>query len=86
MAADSRNPTNPKLDADLPSNIAKKPDDWVSGEDPMTGAQASYLKTLSEQAGEPEAFGQHLTKAEASKRIDMLRAKLKLFDGPPHPA
>ena len=77
---------NPKLDPDPPSNTAKDPDDWVSGDDPMTGAQASYLKTLSEQAREPEAFSEHLTKAEASKRIDMLKAKLKLFDGPPHTA
>jgi Protein of unknown function (DUF3072) len=75
-----------KLDPDPPSNTAKDPDDWVSGDDPMTGAQASYLKTLAEQAHEPEAFSEHLTKAEASKRIEVLKAKLKLFDGPPHPA
>jgi hypothetical protein len=52
----------------------------------MTGAQASYLKTLSEQAREPDAFSERLSKAEASKRIDVLKAKLKLFDGPPHTA
>ena len=40
----------------------------------MTGAQASYLKTLSEQTDE-DAFEPHLTKAEASKRIDRLKAK-----------
>ena len=39
----------------------------------MTGAQASYLKTLSEEAGEP--FDETLTKAEASKQIDALQAK-----------
>jgi len=78
--------TNPKLDPDPPSNTAKDPDDWVSGDDPMTGAQASYLKTLAEEAHEPEAFSPRLTKTEASKRIDLLKAKLKLFDGPPHPA
>jgi hypothetical protein len=44
----------------------------------MTGAQASYLKTLSEQAHDPEAFSHKLTKAEASKRIDGLKAKLGL--------
>jgi Protein of unknown function (DUF3072) len=44
----------------------------------MTGAQASYLKTLSEEAHEPSAFDAALTKAEASRRIDRLRAKLKL--------
>jgi hypothetical protein len=64
---------NPKLDPDPPSNTVKDPDQWVSGGDPMTGAQASYLKTLSEQAGDPEAFEPDLTKAEASKRIDALK-------------
>lgn len=66
---------NPKLAADPPSNMQKDPDDWVSGDDPMTGAQASYLKTLSEQAGDADAFDPNLTKAEASKRIDALKAK-----------
>jgi hypothetical protein len=41
----------------------------------MTGALASYLKTLSEECDEPEAFAPGLTKAEASKRIDALKAK-----------
>lgn len=53
------------------SNLEKDPDDWVTGDEPMTGAQASYLKTLSEEAG--EEFEAELTKAEASKRIDELR-------------
>ena len=35
---------NPKIDPALNSNTEKEPDDWVSGGDPMTGAQASYLK------------------------------------------
>jgi len=39
----------------------------------MTGAQASYLKTLSEEAGEP--FDETLNKADASKRIDALQSK-----------
>jgi hypothetical protein len=43
----------------------------------MTGAQASYLKTLSEQLGEPDEFSQSLTKAEASKRIDALKSRLE---------
>ena len=55
---------------------AKDPDDWVSGDDPMTGAQASYLKTLCEQAGTPELFADNLTKAEASKLIDEMRARV----------
>jgi hypothetical protein len=41
----------------------------------MTGAQASYLKTLSEQAHDPTAFDPDLDKAEASKRIDQLKQK-----------
>jgi hypothetical protein len=53
------------------SNLEKDPDDWVTGDEPMTGAQASYLKTLCEEAG--EEFTPKLTKAEASKRIDALR-------------
>lgn len=44
----------------------------------MTGAQASYLKTLSEQADDPDAFDDTISKAEASKRIDALKAKLGL--------
>ena len=42
----------------------------------MTGAQASYLKTLSEWAHEPSAFRGDLTKAQASKLIDRLREKV----------
>jgi hypothetical protein len=56
--------------------MAKDPADWVSGDEAMTGAQASYLKTLSEEAHEPGAFAPDLTKAEASRRIDALKAKL----------
>jgi phage terminase large subunit-like protein len=47
--------------------------DWVTGHEPMTGAQASYLKTLSEEARDPDAFDPELEKAEASKRIDALK-------------
>ena len=56
---------------DAPSNAQKDPDQWVTGDESMTGAQASYLKTLTEEAG--EEFDPELTKAEASKRIDALR-------------
>jgi hypothetical protein len=55
------------------SNAKKDSDNWVSGEEPMTGAQRSYLHTLAEEAGEDVPDG--LTKAEASKRIDALRAR-----------
>lgn len=53
------------------SNTEKDPDQWVTGGERMTGAQASYLKTLSDEAKVP--FDENLTKAEASKRIDELQ-------------
>jgi DUF3072 family protein len=52
-------------------NMEKDPGDWVTGDEPMTGAQRSYLKTLSEEAHVD--FDEHLTKAEASRRIDELQ-------------
>ncbi len=62
---------NPK---DHPTgNAEKNPDDWTTGDEPMTGAQASYLKTLSEEAHAD--FDDTLTKADASKRIDELQSE-----------
>jgi hypothetical protein len=55
------------------SNMEKDPADWVTGDEPMTGAQRSYLKTLSEEA--KEDFDDNLTKAQASEKIDELQAK-----------
>ena len=55
------------------SNLEKDPGDWKTGDEPMTGAQASYLRTLSDQANEP--FDEELTKAEASRRIDELQER-----------
>ena len=57
------------------SNAEKKPENWTTGDENMTGAQASYLKTLSEEAGEPDAYDAGITKAEASRRIDALQDK-----------
>lgn len=54
-------------------NMVKDPEDWVTGEEPMTGAQASYLQTLCEEAGED--FDPKLTKAQASERIEALQAR-----------
>ena len=54
-------------------NAIKDPEDWVTGDEAMTGAQASYLKTLCEETG--EEFDENLTKAEASEKIDALQAK-----------
>jgi hypothetical protein len=67
------NDTNPKIDPAPKSNTEKEPDEWVSGDGPMTGAQASYLKTPSEECHEP--FSPDLSKAEASKRIDALKQR-----------
>ena len=53
------------------SNMRKDPDQWVTGDEPMTGAQRSYLHTLADEAG--ETVDDDLTKAEASKKIDELR-------------
>lgn len=53
------------------SNMIKDPEDWVTGDEEMTGAQRSYLQTLCEEAG--EEFDENLTKAEASKRIEELQ-------------
>jgi hypothetical protein len=55
------------------SNREKDPKDWVTGDETMTGAQASYLKTLCEEAG--EEFDPNLSKAEAPRRIDELQKK-----------
>jgi hypothetical protein len=54
-------------------NKLKDPDEWTTGEEPMTGAQDSYLHTLAQEAGEP--VEDELTKAEASKKIDELQEK-----------
>ena len=55
------------------SNLEKDPGEWKTGDEPMTGAQASYLRTLSDQAN--EEFDENLTKAEASRRIDELQER-----------
>jgi hypothetical protein len=84
MTSKHRGAANPKRDAHPPGNTEKDPADWVSGDEPMTGAQASYLKTLSEEANEYDAFDPAITKAEASRRIDALKAKLGKLVEPPH--
>ena len=76
MANHSAN-TQPKHDQE--SNMEKPVEDWVTGDEPMTGAQASYLKTLCEETG--EAFDDKLTKAEASKRIDELKGRSPRLKG-----
>jgi Protein of unknown function (DUF3072) len=55
-----------------------------AGREPMTGAQASYLKLLAEGVREPSAYQQGLSKREASRRIDALMERLRIGDLPPH--
>jgi hypothetical protein len=69
--------SQPKVSTE--SNTEKEPEDWVTGDEPMTGAQASYLKTLCEETG--EAFDEKLTKADASKKIDELKARSPRLKG-----
>lgn len=66
-------PTKANTNTQGSSNRVKDPDDWTTGDEPMTGAQQSYLKTLSEEAGVPAE--DNLSKAEASKKIDQLQDK-----------
>ena len=73
LPEETENPTNDSKVIPQGSNAIKDPDEWTTGEEPMTGAQQSYLKTLSDEAG--EEFDANLTKAEASKRIDELQHK-----------
>ncbi|MGB3721217.1 MAG: DUF3072 domain-containing protein [Pacificimonas sp.] len=70
MTAETPN-EHPK--SDPTSNAVKDPDNWTTGDEKMTGAQASYLKTLSEEAGVD--FNPEMSKADASKRIDELQDK-----------
>ena len=65
MSQQQNQPNDPQ------QNAAKDPDDWVTGDESMTGPQASYLETLAREAG--EEFDPELTKAEASKKIDALQ-------------
>ncbi|MBV8901537.1 MAG: DUF3072 domain-containing protein [Verrucomicrobia bacterium] len=55
------------------SNAQKDPDDWVTKDEPSTGAQRSYLHTLATEAGED--VDENLTKGEASKKIEELQQK-----------
>jgi DUF3072 family protein len=52
--------------------------------EPMTAEQAALLKRLAHEAYDTEAYGSHLTQAEAARRIAALQAKIKLQGNPPH--
>jgi len=70
--SNTANTTQDEIRNDENSNAIKDPEEWTTGDEPMTGAQKSYLKTLSDQAG--EELDETLSKADASKRIDELQA------------
>jgi hypothetical protein len=59
---------------DRSSGAAKDPEDWTTGDEPMTGPQKSYLQTLAQEAGEPGP-PEDLSKADASRRIDELQER-----------
>jgi ribosome-binding protein aMBF1 (putative translation factor) len=57
------------------SNLKKDPEEWKTGDEPSTDAQLSYLKTLSDEAGQEFVESKELTKAEAAKQIEALQRK-----------
>jgi len=64
---------NNQRETDQIQNPVKDPDNWTTGDEPMTGPQASYLQTLLQQAGREDEFDPKMTKADASKLIDQLQ-------------
>ncbi|TLV03737.1 DUF3072 domain-containing protein [Dyadobacter luticola] len=73
LPRETEDPNNDSKVIPQGSNAVKDPDEWTTGDEPMTGAQQSYLKTLSDEAG--VEFDSTLSKADASKRIDELQHK-----------
>jgi hypothetical protein len=69
----NRQPDQAQADASQ-QNPVKDPEEWTTGDEPMTGPQASYLRTLLQQAGKSaDDLDESLTKAQASKMIDELQ-------------
>ncbi|RYB90422.1 DUF3072 domain-containing protein [Nocardioides oleivorans] len=65
-------PTQETLGGPQGDSTRKDPEEWVTGDEPMTGAQRSYLDTLARENG--EEIPADLTKAQASEHIDRLQA------------
>jgi hypothetical protein len=76
--------TQKKKTQEMQESQQLSPGSIPSAREPMTGAQASYLKMLANEVQEPAAFQQGLSKREASRRIDALMERLRLVDLPPH--
>ena len=64
---------NGRTDESAEPGLQRDPEEWKTGDEPMTAAQRSYLETLCHETG--ETLDETLTKAEASKRIDELRSR-----------
>ncbi len=75
--------TQRTVESDNDNGTIKDPAEWTTGDEPMTGAQDSYLHTLARKAG--EEVEDDLTKAEASLKIDELREKAGIADAPAKP-
>jgi len=73
MTDSNTHSTDETLGSTSGSSTAKDPEDWVTGDEPMTGAQRSYLDTLAREVG--EELPADLTKAEASEHIDRLQQR-----------
>ncbi len=69
--ADNTDETTSGPLTDVPASAEKDPDQWVTGDEPMTGPQASYLQTLAHEAGRD--VPEDISKADASKMIDELQ-------------
>ena len=74
-----KNQTTQQADDTAQPTLQRDPDQWKTGDEPMTDAQRSYLETLCREAG--EEFDERLTKAEASKRIDERRERSPRLSG-----
>jgi hypothetical protein len=61
------------------AGLQRDPEDWVTGDEPMTEAQRSYLDTLAREAG--EELPATLTKAQASEHIERLQGRSKRLSG-----
>ena len=85
MALTGSNPTTTsnRTPTDTDNGTIKDPAEWTTGDEPMTGAQDSYLHTLARRAG--EEVEEDLTKAEASMKIDELREKTGVADATAKP-
>jgi hypothetical protein len=70
---DTTPPTSEVLGGPQADSTRKDPQEWTTGDEPMTGAQRSYLDTLAREAG--EEISADLTKAEASEHIDRLQSR-----------